>query len=101
MRKPLYLFAAIISLASCSARKGTISNWQARRNNQAIQKEHSDAIASYQSYTSLQYIDRFKAIAIQEMNLYGIPASITLAQGLYESGSGNSELARVANNHFG
>jgi hypothetical protein len=35
------------------------------------------------------------------MNLYGIPASITLAQGLYESGSGNSELARYANNHFG
>jgi LysM repeat protein len=35
------------------------------------------------------------------MNLYGIPASITLAQGLFESGSGNGELARVANNHFG
>ena len=35
------------------------------------------------------------------MNLYGIPASITLAQGLYESGAGNGELARVANNHFG
>jgi len=35
------------------------------------------------------------------MNLYGIPASITLAQGLFESGSGNGTLARVANNHFG
>ena len=35
------------------------------------------------------------------MNAYGIPASITLAQGLFESGSGNGELARVANNHFG
>ncbi len=35
------------------------------------------------------------------MNLYGIPASITIAQGLFESGSGNGELARVANNHFG
>jgi len=66
-----------------------------------IQAEHRDAINSYQSYTSLQYIERFKAIAIQEMNLYGIPASITLAQGLYESGSGNSELAKNANNHFG
>jgi len=101
MRKTFYLFAAIFSLASCSARKGTISNWQARRNNQAIQKEHSDAIAGYQSLTSLQYIDKFKTVAIQEMNLYGIPASITLAQGLYESGSGNSELAKNANNHFG
>jgi hypothetical protein len=35
--------------------------------------------------SSLEYIDRFKAIAIQEMNSYGIPASITLAQGLFES----------------
>lgn len=47
------------------------------------------------------YIDRFKAISIQEMNIYGIPASITLAQALLESGNGNSYLARVANNHFG
>src|SRR6201986_4617301 len=102
MRKIFYLFAvAIIFLSSCSARKGTISNYQARRNNQAIQRDHSETISNYQSYTSLTYIDRFKSIAIQEMNLYGIPASITLAQGLYESGSGNSELAKNANNHFG
>ncbi|GAB4311138.1 MAG: glucosaminidase domain-containing protein [Bacteroidales bacterium] len=48
-----------------------------------------------------EYISRFKDIAIREMNAYGIPASITLAQGILESGSGNSELARKANNHFG
>ena len=101
MHKTVYLLVALISLSSCSARKNTISNHQAYKNNLSIQQSHRDAIANYQSYTSLQYIDRFKAIAIQEMNLYGIPASITLAQGLYESGSGNSELARVANNHFG
>jgi len=101
MRKTTYLLLSIIWISSCSARKGTISNRQAYRNNLSVQQSHADAIANYQSYTSLQYIDRFKAIAIQEMNLYGIPASITLAQGLYESGSGNSELARVANNHFG
>jgi hypothetical protein len=53
------------------------------------------------TYTVAQYIDRFKAIAIQEMNLYGIPASVTLAQGLFESGNGNGDLARIANNHFG
>jgi hypothetical protein len=39
--------------------------------------------------------------ALKQLNQYGIPASITLAQGLFESGSGNSELAKVANNHFG
>ena len=83
------------------ARKGTISNNFARRNNQDIQRAHSEGIAAYTPLTSLQYIERYKAIAIQEMNLYGIPASITLAQGLFESGSGNGELARVANNHFG
>lgn len=53
------------------------------------------------TYTALEYIDRFKDIAVAEMNKYGIPASITLAQGLLESGNGNSTLAREANNHFG
>lgn len=47
------------------------------------------------------YITRFKDIAIQEMERSGIPASITLAQGIHESAFGNSELARKANNHFG
>jgi hypothetical protein len=47
------------------------------------------------------YIDKFKDIAIREMKNYGIPASITLAQGILESGSGNSRLAKEANNHFG
>lgn len=79
----------------------SISNGAARRNNEALQKQRRDAIASYPAYTVQQYIDRYKGIAMQEMNLYGIPASITLAQGLFESGNGNGELARVANNHFG
>jgi LysM repeat protein len=48
-----------------------------------------------------QYIDQYKDIAIQEMHRWKIPASITLAQGLYESGAGRSELARKGNNHFG
>ncbi|HCN83223.1 MAG TPA: hemagglutinin [Sphingobacteriaceae bacterium] len=52
-------------------------------------------------YTAPDYIERFKDIAISEMNKSGIPASITLAQGLLESGNGNSRLAREANNHFG
>lgn len=47
------------------------------------------------------YIDRYKDLAICEMLQHGIPASITLAQGLLESGAGESELARRSNNHFG
>ena len=101
MRKTVYLFITAAFMSSCSAHRNTISNHQAYRNNQGIQKANQASIAGYTPYTSQQYIDRFKTIAIQEMNLYGIPASITLAQGLFESGSGNGELARVANNHFG
>lgn len=104
MRKSTYLpllFLGSFLLSSCAVHNGLISNREAHRNNQEIQKANSEAIANYTPYTSLTYIERFKDVAIQEMNLYGIPASITLAQGLFESGSGNGELARVANNHFG
>ena len=48
-----------------------------------------------------QYIDTWKDEAISQMAAYGIPASITLAQGILESGDGNSRLAKQANNHFG
>lgn len=47
------------------------------------------------------YIDLYKEIAVAEMQYSGIPASITLAQGMLESNYGRSELARQANNHFG
>ncbi len=48
-----------------------------------------------------EYIDTFSEIAQLEMKAYGIPASITLAQGLLESGFGKGELAMKTNNHFG
>ncbi|MFT4205339.1 MAG: glucosaminidase domain-containing protein [Chitinophagaceae bacterium] len=52
--------------------------------------------------TSVQdYIDQYKNIAISEMVRTGVPASITLAQGILESGCGNSKLAKYSNNHFG
>ena len=50
---------------------------------------------------TLGYIEKFAAIAVQEMHEYKIPASITLAQGILESGRGRSELALKSNNHFG
>jgi len=102
MQKAVSLFLAVTLLCSCAARKKTISTTEAaRRNNERIQKENKKAITAYTSYTVLSYIERFKPIAVKEMNLYGIPASITLAQGMFESAFGNSELSRVANNHFG
>lgn len=48
-----------------------------------------------------QYIQRFAAYAVEEMEKYKIPASITLAQGLLETGGGQSRLAQQGNNHFG
>jgi LysM repeat protein len=51
--------------------------------------------------TVKEYISKFKDIAIQEMERSGIPASITLAQGIHESAYGNSLLAKSSNNHFG
>lgn len=51
--------------------------------------------------TRSAYISTWKDEAIKQMREHGIPASITLAQAILESGDGNSELARKANNHFG
>ncbi|MCZ6914226.1 MAG: glucosaminidase domain-containing protein [Rickettsia endosymbiont of Ixodes persulcatus] len=86
---------SIVFLSSCGTRKFS-------KNNKQIEKAANKANNStYKSYNTLSYIDEFKAVAIEEMNAYGIPASITLAQGILESGSGNSDLAKYANNHFG
>lgn len=49
----------------------------------------------------LVYVDQYKLVALAEMETHGIPASITLAQGLLESGTGRSTLAKKNNNHFG
>lgn len=95
MKRYLHLFVIIVILiSSCKPRKYS-------RNNKQIEKTANKENPSPISYTTLAYIDAFKAVAISEMNAYGIPASITLAQGILESGSGNSTLAKFANNHFG
>jgi len=95
--RPLLLFAFILSwplLQSCGSHKKTVSS-------------HSKNTATEEPvYTShdertLAYINRFKDIAKKEMKNYKIPASITLAQAILESKSGQSRLAREANNHFG
>ncbi len=50
---------------------------------------------------NVAYIEKYNEAAVREMTDYGIPASITLAQGLLESAAGTSTLATIANNHFG
>jgi len=49
----------------------------------------------------INYINTYKAVAISEMQRTGIPAAITLAQGIHESEAGNSDLVKRSNNHFG
>ena len=58
-------------------------------------------VAQIPSQAHLDYIQKYKFIAIQEMHRAGIPASITLAQGILESSAGTSWLAVEGNNHFG
>lgn len=53
------------------------------------------------AFTPEDYISKYKDDAIKEMYLHKVPACITLAQGMLESGNGNSDLAKKANNHFG
>ncbi len=57
--------------------------------------------AHAQRMTRQQYVAKYHGWAVAEMNRTGIPASITLAQGILESDCGNSDLAVEANNHFG
>lgn len=95
MRKIIGLLAiALLMLSACKSR-------QYSKNNKQIEKQANKENPTFTSYTTLTYIEAFKAVAIAEMNTYGIPASITLAQGILESGSGSSSLAKYANNHFG
>lgn len=61
------------------------------------------ALAAYCQNDSrvTEYISKYKEIAIKEMQRTGVPASITLAQGILESQNGESDLAKRSNNHFG
>ncbi|MFO7862904.1 MAG: glucosaminidase domain-containing protein [Salinivirgaceae bacterium] len=58
-------------------------------------------VSTAQTISQADYIEMYSPIAVAEMKRTGIPASITLAQGILESANGNSRLAQKANNHFG
>lgn len=59
------------------------------------------SVTAKERQTREEYVEKYKAIAIAHMERYGIPASITMAQGILESDSGNSRLSLSSNNHFG
>ena len=94
-----FTFLGILILTSvfmsCSSKKQALPNSTNRKPEKTIDNSF------VRNSSASSYIEKYKTIAVSEMNMYGIPASITLAQGLLESGNGNSSLAVEANNHFG
>jgi len=71
--------------------------------NKAVTKPNSNSIIKNSTIknSTLDYIEQFKDAAMRDMRNYKIPASIKLAQGILESSSGNSQLTKRSNNHFG
>jgi flagellum-specific peptidoglycan hydrolase FlgJ/uncharacterized protein YlxP (DUF503 family) len=115
MRK-LIVFCVLISLVvSCGAKKVAVKKktstkpkteqviTKKRPQNQSVEEVGEEVVNGVKVKISSidEYILLFKGIAQEEMRLYGIPASITLAQGILESNSGKGRLAVEANNHFG
>ena len=102
-------------LSGCKSQKKTITKRKKPKTEQVITEKNtsestkeksvfdtksSKSTSSYAVVVS-NYINTYGKIAKEEMIKYGIPASITLAQGILESGAGKGELTRKANNHFG
>ncbi|MAP80101.1 MAG: N-acetylmuramidase [Aequorivita sp.] len=110
------LLICIICFSSCKSKK-TASKYKKKnrtervvRVNQTVEEKNTKAeepkvvaVPKNISYSEriANYINEYSDIAMEEMLQYGIPASITLAQGILESGAGAGELTRKANNHFG
>ncbi|SDF14041.1 Flagellum-specific peptidoglycan hydrolase FlgJ [Pricia antarctica] len=117
IRKIVFLLVAGIFFGGCKSKK-TVTSVTAPRPEKPkeitvaheiekvddglyVMPEDTGEFLSFDIGSPEEYIATFSEIAQMEMKAYGIPASITLAQGLLESGIGNGELARKTNNHFG
>lgn len=113
MAKKIVLFLLIATLVSCGSSKPTIQTskkpvgWKYSK---PIQNGSSSSPSSTAPTVSKPlstneatkaYIAQYNGVAMGNMKTYGIPASIILAQGILESGAGQSNLATNANNHFG
>ena len=95
----------LLLIFSCGSRKVIINSSENNINNKNIAKRvkptYVNKISSPIINNVNDYIDYFSQVAMDEMRTYKIPASITLAQGILESGSGKGRLSVKANNHFG
>lgn len=100
-------FFILLFLASCGSKRKVVAT-KGGEKNEVISKRENPTTSRTEnaprgSYANVveEYVANFSEIAQEEMRLYKIPASITLAQGILESGAGRGELTRRANNHFG
>ncbi len=107
---------SILFLASCSSSRRVNTSTKKKNKKVAIVEPKPEKLPSVKQlkhirkleksnkslnkYT-LKYVRKYAPLAVLEMHEYKIPASITLAQGILESGNGRSELASKSNNHFG
>lgn len=105
-----FIVLVIVSfLVSCKSKQKTVAkNYPKKEYSKKIDKkedkkeiEVSKEVKSVIFKSTEDYVAHFKGAAIDEMKIYKIPASITLAQGILESSSGSSELTKRSNNHFG
>jgi len=110
MYKKIALIVSILTVMGCSSTKSPIVTTKSQNSNYnkttsaANKKAETTQSTSGTVLTSdliNGYVFHFKDIAMSNMKNYGIPASIILAQGILESGAGQSKLATTANNHFG
>ncbi len=109
IKRLLLVFVIGFLIFSCGSRKRAArkkaesnkENIQKATENLEAEKVNTPDISKPKTNNTTEYIAVYKDIAIYEMKKYGIPASITLAQGILESGSGRGTLAVKANNHFG
>lgn len=109
--KCIVFSVCIIFLSSCGGSRKVTKKPTAKPAQKTVQiytpkvetaePEVTKTISPIRFNNTEEYILFFKDFAIEKMKQYGIPASITLAQGVLESGSGQSELAYKSNNHFG
>ena len=112
--KVLFYYVCIVILSSCGASKKTthkkknagvvLQESKPKKAPSVNQKELIKKLVKKNpklNKHTLAYIGKYAPIAVKEMHKNKIPASITLAQGILESGRGRSELALKSNNHFG
>ena len=108
MKKVLIYLIILILTFSCGTKRVIFNNKKEEpkkevksKKKKSIKKEPKEVVIVPKIINTEDYVKFYSNIAMDEMIQFGIPASITLAQGILESGAGKGRLAVQANNHFG